>query len=564
VLTACGYEVVGRPSADTAGVDGKTRRGLGDYGLDRTVRGLHQELQDGRYLPQPLKHRLIPKANGASRQIVIPTLRDRIVSLVLAKVVGAVFTPRLHPASSAFVPERGPHYGLRLARQQLLNPEVRAVATFDIRAFFDSIDRTLLLEQFVGDVDDRFATMLVNLVVHAPVVGRGRPQHGLHQGLGLSPILANIYRHPLDMYLDDHVRCLGFSEFAASLFETKAKNGDIKSAAGRRRWADVLVHLIKGTTGHRSKRYVEGFGDYFIDKITFAHVERWKNQMADLVQAGDYSPTTINGWLAIFKVIMKAAKRSFQLPTLATEGVEPFDTSDRVVYSEESPNALQPEEVGPFLAYFREHYPTHFAMAYLGFATGLRPSSLRPLRRSGAQADVKWDEGRLLIRRSQTLGDEVMDTTKNKRRYSIDLPADVMRVLRWHVETQLRTPEQQDSELLFPSTTGGFRSAQVLGKPFARTAKALGLEKKISQRAMRRTFNDLRRAAQIEDIVARSISGHLTQEMGEHYSTVNATEQRAALAKVIQLFTPALRAGGEDGGEGALPSGEETKKAGQA
>lgn len=356
-----------------------------------------------------------------------------------------------------------------------------------------------------------------------------------------------------------------FGSFAASLFETKTKNGDIKSSAGRRRWADVLVHLIEGTTGRRSKKYVEGFGDYFIDKITFTHVEHWKNQMADLVQAEDYSPTTINGWLAILKVIMKAAKRSFQLPLLATEGVEPFDASDRVVYSEESPNALLPEEVGPFLAYFREHYPNHFAMAYLGFATGLRPSSLRPLRRSGPQADVKWDEGRLLVRRSQTLGDEVMDTTKNKRRYSIDLPPDAIKVLRWHVDTQLRTPEQQDSDLLFPSTTGGFRSAQVLGKPFARTAKALGLEKKISQRAMRRTFNDLRRAAQIEDIVARSISGHLTQEMGEHYSTVNGTEQRAAMAKVLQFFPRvAKRAGGEDGGEGCLPSGEESKKAGQA
>ncbi len=101
-------------------------------------------------------------------------------------------------------------------------------------------------------------------------------------------------------------------------------------------------------------------------------------------------------------------------------------------------------------------------------------------------------------------------------------PVSAVRADRQALETQLRTPEQQDSDLLFPSTTGGFRAATALGKPFARTAAALGLEKKISQRAMRRTFNDLRRAAQVEDIVARSISGHLTQEMGEHYSTVNA------------------------------------------
>lgn len=354
-----------------------------------------------------------------------------------------------------------------------------------------------------------------------------------------------------------------FSEFAASLFEHKVKVGEIKSAAGRRRWKDVLEHLIGGTTGKASRKFVAGFGDYFLDRICTEHVERWKAEFADLIAAGDYSPTTWNGWLAILKVILKAAKRQFRLPELATDGVTPYDTSEIETYTEEQPNALLPEEVGPFLAKLRERFPMHFAMAYLGFVTGLRPSSLRPLRRRGPEADVKWDEGRLLVRRSQTIGDEVMRTTKQKRRYAIDLPADVMAVLKWHVETQLRTPEQQDSDLLFPSTVGGFRAATVLGKPFARTAEELGLGKKFSQRGMRRTFNDLRRAAQVEDIVARSISGHVTKEMGEHYSTVSSGEQRAALAKVIELFgRPPHQAGGEDGGEDRPTGGEEKKKAG--
>ena len=50
--------------------------------------------------------------------------------------------------------------------------------------------------------------------------------------------------------------------------------------------------------------------------------------MAPLIAAEDYSPTTVNGWLAILRVIMKAAKRKFSLPHLATEGVENFDLSD--------------------------------------------------------------------------------------------------------------------------------------------------------------------------------------------------------------------------------------------
>jgi integrase len=173
---------------------------------------------------------------------------------------------------------------------------------------------------------------------------------------------------------------------------------------------------------------------------------------------------------------------------------------------------------------FKEKHPEHFAMVYVGLITGLRPSSLRPLRRQGDEADVLWDKKRMLIHRSHSLGDEVMRTTKQKRRYAIDLPEEAMTVLRWHVATQLRTPEQQDSDLLFPAVNGAFRSPSVLNKPLADVAEELELGKQITQRALRRTFNDLARAAQVNDLVTRSISGHLTESMQHHYSTVNGEE----------------------------------------
>jgi hypothetical protein len=130
------------------------------------------------------------------------------------------------------------------------------------------------------------------------------------------------------------------------------------------------------------------------------------------------------------RVILKAAKREFQLSHLASDGVEDFDTSEHCTYTEEEPNALLPEEVGVFLGTMRELFPQHFAMVYVGFATGFRPSSLRPLRRRGREADVLWEQGRLLIRRSQTPGDEVMNTTKQGRGYSIAVRTELMTVLR--------------------------------------------------------------------------------------------------------------------------------------
>lgn len=127
---------------------------------------------------------------------------------------------------------------------------------------------------------------------------------------------------------------------------------------------------------------------------------------------------------------MKAAKREFSLPHLATEGVESFDTSEHDTYTDEEPNALTPEEVPAFLAACRELHPSHYAMIYLGLVTGLRPSSLRPLRRGGEESDVEWETGRIRVRRSHSLGEEIMRTTKQKRRYSITLPAEAMDALR--------------------------------------------------------------------------------------------------------------------------------------
>jgi integrase len=194
------------------------------------------------------------------------------------------------------------------------------------------------------------------------------------------------------------------------------------------------------------------------------------------------------------------------------------------------------DEAAAFLSCMKEECPAQYAMTFLGFATGLRPSSMRPLRRTGSTPDVLWDDGVILVRRSHTLGDEFMKTTKTGLRQRITVPSEVMDVLRWHLETQLVTPEQQASELLFPAEDGGFRSECFLQKSFETVSGLIGLKKNFTPRGMRRTFNDLMRLAKVEAIVTKSISGHLTDRMREHYSTVTADEQRESIGNVVQLF----------------------------
>jgi len=121
-----------------------------------------------------------------------------------------------------------------------------------------------------------------------------------------------------------------------------------------------------------------------------------------------------------------------------------------------------------------------------------------------------------------------------------------MEILRWHV-AQIPDGPMSKSLLLFPSDIGGFRSGSCLTKPFGQVAKAIGLKKRVTARAMRRTFQDLARAA-APDVVTRSISRHATAEMQRHYSTVAVEEQRRAIAGAVSLagFRAAQVVGAED------------------
>ena len=347
-----------------------------------------------------------------------------------------------------------------------------------------------------------------------------------------------------------------FDEWAAEVFTRKVASGAILSVSGRDKWESILrLHLIPA------------FGRLLVDKLTREDIERWKSD--ELLAArkhtkgdkhrreldGDrYSPATANTVLGVLRQITAEASREFNIRDVAAD-VDNVNTRGHRTYTYEDPNSIKPADVPRFLATMREKFPEHYAFVFLGFITGLRPSSLRPLRWRGPNADVKWDDGVLLIRRSHTRGTEVMDATKTDTDQVLHLPPDALAVLREHVDRLEADNERRakrapllaqamgSSELLFPapptkwSHGGGYQSRSALGTPFEVVGKALKLGYDVSPRAMRRTFQDLARAAKVEDVTTRAISGHATETMQRHYSTVAGAEVRSAMAKVIDIAT---------------------------
>lgn len=348
-----------------------------------------------------------------------------------------------------------------------------------------------------------------------------------------------------------------WKDFAKSLFAQKVADDSINSAKGREKWATILGHIGRAE-----------WADYRVDRVERVDLKNWRNSLPSLtwtrtrvdrktgekvvIKTGTYAPTTRNDWLAVARVVWKEAADTYELRD-PMAGIEDFELKTWRTYTREQPNSLTPEETAFWLATFRRLYPHLYAMVLLGLATGQRPSTLRPIRRQGSSPDIDFKTGILILRRSHTIGDEVMESTKTSRKEKkndseILLPKSVLDVLREHV-AQLEAPypvgtwQQRKSELLFPSREGRLLSRSCLQKPFDRVTKACGLAKTITPRAMRRTFQDLTRKAGVDGVVAMAISGHATDAMRVRYSTAATPEVAKAIGKVVSIATAKPRAG---------------------
>lgn len=254
-----------------------------------------------------------------------------------------------------------------------------------------------------------------------------------------------------------------------------------------------------------------------------------------------YIAETKNGWIRVFRTIVRAGLEEYGIDQNPLAGLRYFpDATGEVDIEGDHTNALNLEETPRFLAQLRLRYPQWYAMGFLGIAVGSRPSTLRPLRRQGLKVDYDPEKMRLVLRRSNSRAHVIMNRTKTQKKTKkptiINLTQEVCDVLDWHIETQLETGLQQASEFLFPAKDGRMRSRSSLYKVFNVVLASIGIKKRFTPKGMRRTHTDLARIAGVPKDVRKSISGHETDQMVEHYSTIHAAEQRAAVGGVVDLM----------------------------
>ena len=228
------WEKVAR-NRGAAGVDGQSVEKFAAQ-APAYLEELEQALKQGRYLPLPVKRVEIPKGPGQTRPLGIPAVKDRIVQTALKRVIEPIFEREFHDASYGFRPGRGCKDALREVDRLLKAGHIHVVDA-DLKGYFDSIPHDRLLARVEERVSDGRVLDLIRAYLSQDVMNgleRWTPTGGTPQGAVISPLLANLYLHPLDIlmvtqgyrmvrYADDFVvLCRTAEEAQAALAEVRA------------------------------------------------------------------------------------------------------------------------------------------------------------------------------------------------------------------------------------------------------------------------------------------------------------------------------------------------------
>src|SRR6516225_9683981 len=193
----------------SAGIDGVTYEQYEAH-VAENIRQLHQRLKEGKYRVQPLRRVYIPKEDGKQRPISIPALEDEIVQKSVVDLLNAIYEPDFLGCSYGFRPGRGQHQALDEVGRAICRRPTGWVLEIDIRSYFDSIVRSVLVEMMKKRVSDGSVLRLIQQWIKVGVIDDGQrlvSETGTGQGQPLSPLLANVYLHyVLDQWFEEVVK----------------------------------------------------------------------------------------------------------------------------------------------------------------------------------------------------------------------------------------------------------------------------------------------------------------------------------------------------------------------
>lgn len=227
----------------SGGVDSMEAKDLLPY-LKLHKDELIESLLTGKYKPMPVRRVEIPKDNGKTRKLGIPTLVDRVIQQSIAQVLTPLYEPQFSDGSYGFRPNRGAQDALKKA-QSYLNAGYEYAVGIDLERFFDTVNQSYLIELLSHTIKDGRVISLIHKYLYAGVMIDGvyhPTTEGTPQGGPLSPLLSNIVLNELDKELER--RGHPFVRYADdSLIFCKSKRGAERVCEGLTHYIEKKLHL---------------------------------------------------------------------------------------------------------------------------------------------------------------------------------------------------------------------------------------------------------------------------------------------------------------------------------
>jgi RNA-directed DNA polymerase len=186
--------------AVTKGVNNNTLDGFSEERVKHLIRMLNAK----EYRFTPARRTYIPKKNGKMRPLGLPTGDDKLVQEVVRILLEQIYEPCFSKHSHGFRPQRSCHTALKHVKHNWTG--VRWIIEFDIKSFFDNINHQKLVEMLEKKINDKRIITLVKMMLKAGYIEgwKWSPTYsGTPQGGVISPLLANIYLHELDMFMEN-------------------------------------------------------------------------------------------------------------------------------------------------------------------------------------------------------------------------------------------------------------------------------------------------------------------------------------------------------------------------
>ena len=223
-----------KDNAGAAGVDGQSVKQFAAR-AEIYLEELEQALKSAEYQPEPIKRVEIPKGDGRMRPLGIPVVKDRIVQTAVKLVIEPIFEREFEDSSYGFRPGRSAKDALGEV-DGLIQEGFTHVVDADLESYFDSIPHGELMRRIEARISDGQVLKLIGLFLSQDIIQgmkRWTPVGGTPQGAVMSPLLANLYLHPLDRqmkqqgyrmvrYADDFVvLCRSAEQAKAALSEVR-------------------------------------------------------------------------------------------------------------------------------------------------------------------------------------------------------------------------------------------------------------------------------------------------------------------------------------------------------